>query len=216
MHGISHLLLLVALSGDGAWPPKVEAPTRSLAHDEGWTRSYRLMGELRGGGRRAESAIFGLARCDDPFMHVHLRALFEDRVSARALVGDVEAEVPMRLRIAAGVALGIHGHPAGLCALRHALHGPRSFDPRLADAAVAGLAFSPFDVDRASWRAAAVDPGRGRARRHVAIGLRALAQGDRRRAGACLGRFAAEGGLIRRFLRAPSTVHPRSVVSRNP
>lgn len=54
----------------------------------------------------------------------HLRAILEDRVGGRALVGEPGAPVPMECRVAAALALGLSGHPGGYQGLRLNLLDP--------------------------------------------------------------------------------------------
>lgn len=204
MYGLSHLILTLTLLG-GGMPLHTDPRLVDVGGSGEWSASLILIDELQRGGGHAEAATLAMGLCDDAFVHDSLIALFEDRIPGRVLLGSARDAVPMRVRAAAAVALGLDGHVAGLVALRRAADPELNhrIDPRLEDAALAGLAFSPFQGDVARWSRIATSTERDeRVRRHVATGMALLSASAPRAAGRVLGRWTPCGPRWARALTA--------------
>lgn len=120
---------------------------------------FELLEAMREPGDRGLSAILRLGLRSDSDAIGHLRGVFEDRLSGRAWMGDIDEPVPGQKRIAAALALGLSGEVMAYQALRVALLDPR-LEAELAAATILGLSYSGSATDARRFVAVLCDGAR--------------------------------------------------------
>lgn len=107
---------------------------------------FVMLDGLREGGAVARAATLGLGLYHQDAAVGHLESLLRDRLAGRHLTGDAGRPVPVGVRAAAALGLGLSGRPEAYQALREILDVP-GIPGCVGASALVALSFSPTPSD---------------------------------------------------------------------